>query len=253
MPVILVLDDDPTFRHLCKSALTNAGYEVVAEPKAKPVLARGPQWGFDAAVVDGLLPDMKGQDFIDVLRKQGFTGPIIFISAFFRDIDTYRRLTNLLKVAKVLHKPVPANEIAAAVAAFVPLAPPVEETIDVTDAHGLTPSVAALPVIDFETIETMFIEITADRTLQIGAVAERLRRGRAQAGDLEALNQLFDKINGSAEPSGFAALGLLARGIQGTVQSHIDGVPLDARSAERLAADCNVFMEMFERERSRRG
>jgi diguanylate cyclase (GGDEF)-like protein len=60
-------------------------------------------------VVDGLLPDARGVQWIEQLRAQGERVPIVFISAYWRDLSTYRKLTDELGVSLVLYKPFDAE------------------------------------------------------------------------------------------------------------------------------------------------
>ena len=55
-------------------------------------------------VVDGLLPDTTGLRWIEKIREQGVTLPIVFVSAFYRDLDSYKRLKEQLACADVLYK-----------------------------------------------------------------------------------------------------------------------------------------------------
>jgi DNA-binding response OmpR family regulator/GGDEF domain-containing protein len=78
-------------------------------------------------VVDGLLPDTNGIVWIEDLRAAGFQTPVIFVSAFYRDLATFKHLTNKLGVIKVFHKPVAvdrfAREVAQALSAPMSLTP----------------------------------------------------------------------------------------------------------------------------------
>lgn len=75
-------------------------------------------------VVDGLLPDTNGITWIEELRRDGFDTPIVFVSAFYRDLPTFRHLTQSLDVKKVYHKPVTVDRFARALASVVATQPP---------------------------------------------------------------------------------------------------------------------------------
>ena len=62
-------------------------------------------------VVDGLLPDANGIVWIEELRQAGYRTPIIFVSAFYRDLATFKHLTHDLDVIKVFHKPVVIDRV----------------------------------------------------------------------------------------------------------------------------------------------
>jgi len=80
---ILLVDDDPSFRHLASMALTEAaiGHESVATAhEAMRVLARGNHRTFDLVLLDQELPGMKGSEFLAWLRQNGNLTPVVLIS-----------------------------------------------------------------------------------------------------------------------------------------------------------------------------
>ncbi len=108
---LLFVEDDRDLRNLVTSFLQERGVRVESArsgAEARALLART---RVDAAVVDGLLPDMTGADFIAELRKTQPELPVLFASAFWRDIKSYELLTRELRVARVLHKPYSPSEL----------------------------------------------------------------------------------------------------------------------------------------------
>lgn len=103
---ILLLDDDATFRGLVTPALQQAGFEVVEAPKGKVALELLAEHDFAVLIVDGLLPDTNGMRWIEKVRAEGADVPIVFVSAFYRDLASYKKLKDVLGVAEVIHKPV---------------------------------------------------------------------------------------------------------------------------------------------------
>jgi diguanylate cyclase (GGDEF)-like protein len=109
---LLVVDDDPEFRALIRPALEGRGLVVVEAASgqaAGEALVRAQP---DLIIVDGLLPDMKGITWIERLRATGNRVPVIFVSSFWKDLHSFRRLTQELGVAVVSHKPVSAALLA---------------------------------------------------------------------------------------------------------------------------------------------
>ncbi len=106
MKTILLLDDDREFRELIVPALCARGHQVLQARTGAEGLAELQGKGVDLAVVDGLLPDTDGISWIARLRAQLPELPVIFVSAFWRDLASFNRLTKDLRVALVLHKPV---------------------------------------------------------------------------------------------------------------------------------------------------
>jgi FixJ family two-component response regulator len=81
-PLILVIDDDGPFRVAMDSLLRARGYTVHTFASAAEFL-RSPQLDDAACVItDVQMPGMSGLELQTLLRSQGRTVPIIFITAF---------------------------------------------------------------------------------------------------------------------------------------------------------------------------
>ena len=69
---VLILDDDSNFRELIVSLLTEKGYTTVESEKtsdAYSIVSNNND--FSLLIIDGLLPDGTGIDFIQKIRKKG--------------------------------------------------------------------------------------------------------------------------------------------------------------------------------------
>jgi CheY-like chemotaxis protein len=66
---ILVVDDDTKILKLSKIALEAAGYEVVCHAKASSALEEAERTKFAAVVLDLLMPQMDGFQFLDRFRQ----------------------------------------------------------------------------------------------------------------------------------------------------------------------------------------
>ncbi|NTX06217.1 response regulator [Myxococcus sp. CA051A] len=124
-PRVLVAEDQPEMRALLRRALKRQGYEVVEA-------ADGP--GLVKAIIDGLLADqtqvpdliitdvrMPGYSGLEVvarLRREGWTTPVILITAF-GDAQLHRD-AELLGAARVLDKPFAMEDLCATAEALVP-------------------------------------------------------------------------------------------------------------------------------------
>jgi len=81
-PSISVIDDDASFRAATDSLLRARGYTVHAFESAADFL-RSPVLSETACVItDVKMPDINGLELQTLLRNQGRTVPIIFITAF---------------------------------------------------------------------------------------------------------------------------------------------------------------------------
>jgi len=79
-PQILVVDDEPPFRHLLQTSLTAEGYRVIEAATGREALARLRDSAPDLCVLDLGLPDIDGIDLIQRFR-QASTVPIIVLSS----------------------------------------------------------------------------------------------------------------------------------------------------------------------------
>jgi DNA-binding response OmpR family regulator/GGDEF domain-containing protein len=161
-------------------------------------------------IVDGLLPDINGIVWIENLRADGIQIPIVFVSAFYRDLTTFKHLTGKLDVTKVFHKPVTvdrfAREVAGAVSAPMSLTPaanwPAEDPAD----HVLFPDESSEPGVDPEKARrsyTSLLPIAADNLT--GAIRRVHTEADRSSVVAEALRQAHD-LHGAAQTHGFAEI-----------------------------------------------
>ena len=106
---VLVVDDDREFRELIAPVLSSLGLRVLQAALGKEGAEITARENPDLLIVDGLLPDTTGVEWIAALREQGNLRPIIFLSslsAYGWGSRTIHRLTNELKVGVILQKPI---------------------------------------------------------------------------------------------------------------------------------------------------
>ncbi|QGN38749.1 heavy metal response regulator transcription factor [Klebsiella oxytoca] len=77
---ILVVEDDIGTGNYLKKGLTEAGYGVDLARDGTDGLFRALEYGYDAIVLDVMLPGLDGWQIIDVLRKKSDV-PILFLTA----------------------------------------------------------------------------------------------------------------------------------------------------------------------------
>jgi diguanylate cyclase (GGDEF)-like protein len=112
---ILVLDDDPQFHKLVVPVLTRRGHRVLSAHLGAEARILIDQEKIDLAIVDGQLPDITGIEWTANVREAGHKMLIMFVSAYWRDAQSYHKLTKELGVSLVLHKPIIASVFAAEV------------------------------------------------------------------------------------------------------------------------------------------
>ncbi|HZI13246.1 MAG TPA: response regulator [Myxococcus sp.] len=224
---LLFLDDDKDLQTLVGTFLREKGYRV--EPartaaEAQAVLSRVP---VDAAIVDGLLPGMTGTDFIRELRKTHPKLPVLFASAFWKDLKSYELLTRQLGVARIVHKPYRPEELLVWVAQiFSPATPPPPplEAVREPEARGddLAASLAAL--------NAEYGARLREKVMGLGALLVRVR-----AGDRAALDEAYNvahKLHGTAGSYGFGEVSGAAGRLEAVLKAGRDGARVDAAALE---------------------
>src|SRR5436305_14360507 len=81
MPRVLVVEDEPKMRRILQRDLAAEGYDVAAAAtgdEGQAALARG---GFDAVVLDWLLPGRDGLELLADLRRAGSRVPVLLLTA----------------------------------------------------------------------------------------------------------------------------------------------------------------------------
>ncbi|MEP0367954.1 MAG: response regulator [Cyclobacteriaceae bacterium] len=79
---VLIVDDSIYMRSLIRSALEEAGYEVIGEAKdGESAIDLAMETRPDLITLDNILPDMMGFEILKVLREQGLESKIVMISA----------------------------------------------------------------------------------------------------------------------------------------------------------------------------
>lgn len=81
IPKILVVEDDATAAAFLMSGLEASGYAVEWAADGRAGLAAARRDGFDAIILDRMLPVMDGLSLLEALRGQGSDTPVIFLSA----------------------------------------------------------------------------------------------------------------------------------------------------------------------------
>jgi CheY-like chemotaxis protein len=80
-PRVLVIDDDPSARHVVSSLLTSLGYECQMAADGRTGLVRFDEGDWDLVLTDLVMPQVSGWDVIEAIRRHTPTMPIIAITA----------------------------------------------------------------------------------------------------------------------------------------------------------------------------
>ncbi|MCH7868390.1 MAG: response regulator [Myxococcales bacterium] len=113
---VLLLEDDRHFQAVVREILEGSGVETEVVSCIKEAKQSFTEKHYDMLMVDGLLPDGTGIDFIRWVRVSRPEIPIIYVSSFFRDATTYQTLKYELQVDKVLPKQITSDLLAEEIA-----------------------------------------------------------------------------------------------------------------------------------------
>jgi two-component system phosphate regulon response regulator PhoB len=80
---LLLVDDEPAMRLLCRVNLPHSGFDVTEAADAEEALAHAEGEAFDLALLDVMMPGMSGFELAARLRADARTKdlPIVFLSA----------------------------------------------------------------------------------------------------------------------------------------------------------------------------
>ncbi|UCH28647.1 MAG: response regulator, partial [Myxococcales bacterium] len=217
-PTILLLDDDTQFRTSVSPALEAFGLRVLSATKGSIARALLEEEEPTLLVVDGLLPDTNGIVWIEELRADGFRTPIIFVSAFYRDLTTFKHLTNDLDVLKVFHLPIAvdrfAREVANAVSAPMSLTPAAIRPREAPEERVLFPEEGSEPGVDPQKAKSSYVSllpIAADNLT--GAIRRVHAEGERTSVVADALRQAHD-LHGAAQTHGLREISAAAGRIE---------------------------------------
>ena len=85
MTQVLLAEDDPAIAEPLARALGREGYEVVVQGTGQGAIDAAP--GADMVILDLGLPDMDGLDVARWIRQQGFTTPVLVLTARADEVD----------------------------------------------------------------------------------------------------------------------------------------------------------------------
>jgi len=78
---ILVVEDDATLREGLRTVLAKAGYTVTTAIRGEAALKLIREEPFDLVILDLMLPGLDGSYVLEHARAEGFTAPVIILSA----------------------------------------------------------------------------------------------------------------------------------------------------------------------------
>ena len=112
MSTILVLDDDRIFRRLVVEVLEQRGHRVLQAGRAAEADRLLEEEHADLLLVDGLLPDITGVQWIEKLREAGRHTQVVLITSFWKSMRDFAIAARRLGSIEMVRKPVEADELA---------------------------------------------------------------------------------------------------------------------------------------------
>ena len=216
---VLIVDDDAELRSFLSSLLVPRGFRVQHAARLSVAWAMLAETAPDVLIVDGLLPDGTGIELISRIREAGIdleandgAAPrmkIIFISAFWRDLRTFRMLTEELRVDRVINKPFLANEFLAQLDAVHGGAAPEEGG---EHEHGLTAELARL--------RQAYVDKLAGKVREL---EDAVRDARARPELLGSAHRLAHRLHGTAGAHGLSEVSSAAAEIETGLRHLMDG------------------------------
>jgi two-component system OmpR family response regulator len=114
---VLVVDDEVRTAALLRRGLTEEGYAVDVAGDARDAIWRATEFGYDAVVLDVLLPEMDGFAVCRALRAKGCWAPVLMLTA---RADVQDRVRGLDAGADdYLTKPFSFSELTARIRALI--------------------------------------------------------------------------------------------------------------------------------------
>ncbi|PMP87270.1 MAG: histidine kinase, partial [Chloroflexus aggregans] len=77
---VLVVDDDPQLRDLCRQTLARAGFVVTTAANATSALAALDHAPFDLIMIDLAMPEIDGLQLLELIRLRDISVPVLIVS-----------------------------------------------------------------------------------------------------------------------------------------------------------------------------
>jgi signal transduction histidine kinase/DNA-binding NarL/FixJ family response regulator len=259
---ILLAEDGPDNQVLISTHLRKAGAQVVIAGDGKVALALALRERFDLVVMDMQMPNMDGYQATRELRRRGFTGPIVALTAHAMAGDREKCIR--AGCTDYLSKPIEKARLLATIhhylndltrrgsstataAGQVTPASPAEAPVATaqSDEPGLTPPTEPAPESLPGAVLVSSFKDDPDLTEVLGRFVETLPH-RVQKltellahNDLAELGRIVHQMKGASGGYGFAILSKLAAKAEQKIKSK---EPLEA-----VAADVNELIAMIRR------
>ena len=113
MPTILIIDDSSFQRTIIKKTLKNENYTCIEADNGRLGLEMAERESPDVIIVDLLMPDIDGIEFLKTIQEKKITTPVIVLTSDIQDAT--RDLCLELGARSFLNKPLRQDELIPAI------------------------------------------------------------------------------------------------------------------------------------------
>ena len=205
MSVVLIVEDEESYRDALSFMLTKEGFEVILAADGEEGLAQFDRHGADIVLLDLMMPGLSGTEVCRRLRQRSSV-PIIMVTARDAEIDKVVGLE--LGADDYVTKPFSHRELVARVRAVLRRGIETELVPDVIEGSGVRMDVerhevwvngepVRLALKEFELLEMLLRN--AGRVMTRGQLIDRIW-GADYVGDTKTLDVHVKRLRGKIEP-----------------------------------------------------
>ncbi|MEW6775415.1 MAG: response regulator [Bdellovibrionota bacterium] len=231
MNFLYAIDDDPMILKQIEEAAKRLGCTFQGFRRLKDAGEAFAKAWPDAIVLDGLLPDGQGLDFLRKIQKtHGRVPRTLFFSALFKDFRSYKDLKSA-GVEKIIHKPIAPQALLVELALFLQVQVP-EEKADPASSPALSDFEAELVKLRQE-----YREMLVPLAGEIENLVEDFRLGKE--GSRKELSSRAHRLAGNAGTYGFPEISESAKSLEMALEA--------GKSPYELAAQWRDFLALLRR------
>ncbi len=201
---ILIAEDEDDLRDVLEAYLTHAGYEAVAVKDGARALEASRSGGFDAAVMDIMMPVMDGVEALKRMRSEGNDLPVILLTA---KAEVRDRITGLDAGADdYLTKPFAMGELLARLRSLTRRGTYASDTVRLEEMEldtrsGMLKCINSIALANRETDLLALLMRAAGRDFSEGEILSRVWKGENSA-DSSTLKLYVRYLNGKLQSVG---------------------------------------------------